>query len=42
MALARTLCAQPPLALRVGKMLIHGAAQPALHAGIGLPREMSQ
>jgi enoyl-CoA hydratase len=39
MALARTLCALPPLALRVGKMLIHGAAQPALRSGIEAERQ---
>jgi enoyl-CoA hydratase len=38
LALARTLCALPPLALRFGKMLIHGAAQPALHTGIEAER----
>jgi enoyl-CoA hydratase len=39
MELARTLCALPPLALRVGKMLIHGAAQPALRSGIEAERQ---
>jgi enoyl-CoA hydratase len=39
LALARTLCALPPLALRVGKMLIHGAAQPALRSGIESERQ---
>lgn len=37
--LARAVCALPPLALRVGKMLIHGAAQPDLHAGIEAERQ---
>jgi enoyl-CoA hydratase/carnithine racemase len=39
MSLARTLCALPPLALRVGKLLIHGAAQPALRSGIEAERQ---
>jgi enoyl-CoA hydratase len=39
MKLARTLCALPPLALRVGKLLIHGAAQPALRSGIEAERQ---
>ncbi len=39
LALARTLCALPPLALRVGKMLIHGAAQPSLRSGIEAERQ---
>jgi enoyl-CoA hydratase/carnithine racemase len=39
LALARTLGALPPLALRGGKMLIHGAAQPALRAGIEAERQ---
>jgi enoyl-CoA hydratase len=39
MSLARTLCALPPLALRVGKLLIHGAAQPGIHSGIEAERQ---
>jgi enoyl-CoA hydratase len=39
LALARTLRALPPLALRVGKMLIHQAAQPALRSGIEAERQ---
>jgi enoyl-CoA hydratase/carnithine racemase len=39
LALARTLCALPPLALRVGKLLIHGAAHPTLRTGIEAERQ---
>jgi enoyl-CoA hydratase/carnithine racemase len=39
LALAHTLRALPPLALRVGKLLIHGAAQPSLRAGIESERQ---
>lgn len=39
LALARRLGALPPLALRIGKLLIHGAAQPALRAGIEAERQ---
>ena len=39
LALARTLSLLPPLALRIGKMLIHGAAQPALRSGIEAERQ---